>query len=64
MLIVMDQILGSEDLERARSEVETLSFVDGKATAGALAKSVKNNQQAKGGAADGKYICHKAGSGR
>ncbi len=52
MLITIDQILGTEDLERVRAEVEALVFVDGKATAGALAKAVKNNQQATGAATE------------
>lgn len=51
MLITIDQILDEEDLTRVRTEVAELVFVDGKATAGAHAKAVKNNQQATGTAA-------------
>jgi PKHD-type hydroxylase len=48
MLLAIENILSSEDLKRVRADIAHLSFSDGKATAGAAAKSVKNNTQASG----------------
>jgi PKHD-type hydroxylase len=48
MLLAIEDILVGEDLTRVRSDIGKLAFTDGKATAGAAAKSVKNNQQAIG----------------
>lgn len=48
MLLAIENILGGEDLARIQSEVSTLAFISGKATAGAAAKQVKDNWQANG----------------
>jgi PKHD-type hydroxylase len=52
MLLAIEDVLSGEDLARIQSEVTALGFSSGKATAGPAAKQVKNNQQAKGPAAD------------
>jgi PKHD-type hydroxylase len=51
MLLAIENILGDEDLARVRADVAELTFTDGKSTAGASAKAVKNNAQAAGPAA-------------
>jgi PKHD-type hydroxylase len=48
MLLAIEDILTPSDVERVRLEIAQLSFVDGKATAGHAAQSVKNNAQADG----------------
>jgi PKHD-type hydroxylase len=48
MLLAIENILSSEDLSRVRNEVAKLTFQDGKATAGPLARAVKDNAQATG----------------
>jgi PKHD-type hydroxylase len=52
MLLAIENILVGEDLARIQGEVSALSFVSGKATAGAAAKLVKDNWQATGIQAD------------
>lgn len=52
MLLAIENILAGEDLVRVQTEATALSFVSGKATAGAAAKHVKNNWQASGPEAD------------
>jgi PKHD-type hydroxylase len=52
MLLAIENILGEKDLKRVRADIAKLNFVDGKATAGPAAKSVKNNTQATGAQAD------------
>lgn len=52
MLLAIENILNRQDLARLQSDVSTLSFVSGKATAGGAAKQVKNNLQATGPEAD------------
>jgi PKHD-type hydroxylase len=52
MLLAIENIVCGEDLIRIQSDVSTLSFVSGKATAGAAAKQVKDNWQATGPEAD------------
>lgn len=48
MLLAIENVLGDEDLTRVRGEIAHLAFHDGKSTAGAAAKAVKNNTQANG----------------
>lgn len=48
MLLAIEDILVAEDIARLHAEIKMLSFVDGKATAGAASKTVKNNSQASG----------------
>jgi PKHD-type hydroxylase len=52
MLLAIENVLAEEDLARLRSDIAKLSFVDGRATAGPAAKSVKNNTQATGAGVD------------
>jgi PKHD-type hydroxylase len=52
MLLAIENVLGDEDLARVRSEITQLAFQDGKSTAGAAAKAVKNNAQATGAGSD------------
>lgn len=47
MLTIAD-ILAAEDIERVRSELELLPFIDGRKTAGPTAAKVKSNHQADG----------------
>jgi PKHD-type hydroxylase len=53
MLLAIENIVVGDDLTRIRREIAELGFIDGKATAGPAAKSVKNNTQAAGPDADG-----------
>lgn len=48
MTIILQGVLAAEDLVRVRSELTALTFVDGKRTAGAVARGVKHNLQADG----------------
>lgn len=48
MTLILQQVLEPEDAARARRELESLAWRDGKATAGPAARAVKNNLQAKG----------------
>jgi PKHD-type hydroxylase len=48
MLLAIENVLSDEDLARVRDEIAQLTFQDGKSTAGAAAKAVKNNMQATG----------------
>jgi PKHD-type hydroxylase len=48
MLLAIENILSGDDLARVQGEVAALSFISGKATAGAAAKQVKDNWQATG----------------
>lgn len=52
MLLAIENVLGSQDLKRVRSDIAKLTFVDGRTTAGPAAKSVKNNTQATGAGTD------------
>jgi PKHD-type hydroxylase len=53
MMIAFESVLSGEDLIRALEEAASLPFVDGKATAGAAARAVKANEQARPDAAAG-----------
>lgn len=46
-MILLEAVLTPEDVARAQAELANLEWVDGKATAGALARPVKANLQAK-----------------
>jgi len=48
MMILLEGVLAPEDLALVRSTLAEISFVDGKATAGATARQVKANLQAPG----------------
>jgi PKHD-type hydroxylase len=48
MTIILQGVLAAEDVARVRDELAPLTFVDGKRTAGAAARGVKNNLQADG----------------
>jgi len=48
MTIILQGVLAAEDLARVRAELAGLTFLDGKRTAGAAARGVKNNLQADG----------------
>jgi PKHD-type hydroxylase len=48
MLLAIESILSTHDVARVRDEISTMSFVDGKATAGPAAQRVKNNSQING----------------
>jgi PKHD-type hydroxylase len=48
MLLAIENILDREDLARVCADVAKLTFTDGRATAGSVAKSVKYNEQASG----------------
>jgi PKHD-type hydroxylase len=52
MLLAIENVLAKDDLARLTSDIAKLSFVDGRATAGPAAKSVKNNTQATGAGVD------------
>jgi PKHD-type hydroxylase len=47
-MIVLSDVLSSEDLDRVRAGLERAPFRDGKATAGSAARKVKDNDQARG----------------
>lgn len=47
-MIVLSDVLSSEDLERVRAGLDKAPFRDGKATAGPAARKVKDNLQARG----------------
>lgn len=49
MMLCIGDVLNSKDLEEVRADIETLAFVDGRATAGWAARLVKNNEQAEAG---------------
>jgi len=49
MLLCIRDILNSKELEEVCAEIETLTFVDGRATAGWAARLVKDNEQAEAG---------------
>jgi PKHD-type hydroxylase len=49
MQIVIGDVLSADDLKTIRTTLERAEFVDGRATAGFAAKTVKNNMQADGG---------------
>ena len=49
MLLCIGTVLNSEETGEIRSEIEALSFVDGRTTAGWAARLVKDNEQADGG---------------
>ena len=48
MRIAIANVLPAEETEAVRSALEPARFVDGKATAGFAARTVKNNRQALG----------------
>ena len=45
MLLCIGTVLNSEETGTIRSEIEALSFVDGRTTAGSAARLVKDNEQ-------------------
>jgi PKHD-type hydroxylase len=47
-MMILEQVLTSDDLVQARAILAEAAWIDGKATAGAAAKDVKNNLQAQG----------------
>ncbi len=49
MLLCIGTVLNREETDAIRSEIEALSFVDGRTTAGWAARLVKDNEQADGG---------------
>src|SRR3954468_3775256 len=49
MMLCIGDVLNSEVLEEVCAEIETLTFVDGRATAGWAARLVKDNEQAEAG---------------
>lgn len=49
MSVILQRVLEPEDLDRVRAELAALSWTSGKRTAGAAARSVKDNLQADGG---------------
>jgi PKHD-type hydroxylase len=48
MSVILQQVLGPDDLGRVQAELAELSWVSGKRTAGAAARGVKENLQADG----------------
>jgi PKHD-type hydroxylase len=48
MMILLEGVLGAEDLARVRAGLDTAPWRDGKSTAGAAARAVKHNRQAAG----------------
>lgn len=48
MMLVLQQVLAAEDLERVRTGLSEAAWADGKATAGPAARAVKNNLQTRG----------------
>jgi PKHD-type hydroxylase len=48
MSVILQQVLGPEDLERVRRDLTQLTWTSGKRTAGAAARGVKENLQADG----------------
>lgn len=48
MTIILQGVLAPEDVSRVRGELSEIAFVDGKRTAGAAARGVKQNLQADG----------------
>lgn len=49
MMLILQTVLGPEDLERVRVECDALPWAPGKRTAGPAARGVKENLQADGG---------------
>ena len=49
MMLCIGDVLNSRELEEVCAEIETLTFVDGRATAGWAARLVKDNEQAEAG---------------
>src|SRR4051812_4361184 len=49
MMLCIGDILNSKELEEVCSDIETLTFIDGRATAGRAARLVKDNEQAEAG---------------
>ncbi len=45
-MLILSDVLSPADVTRIRNGLETIPFVDGKTTAGAVARKVKSNQQA------------------
>ncbi len=48
MSVILEGILGRDDLDRVRAELEAIAWTPGKRTAGAAARGVKENLQAPG----------------
>lgn len=48
-MLIIEDVLAAEDVERVRTALESARFRDGRATAGASARKVKRNEQAAGG---------------
>lgn len=48
MMLVLQNVLGAEDVARLRDGLANAAWADGRATAGAAARAVKNNLQAPG----------------
>jgi PKHD-type hydroxylase len=48
MMLILDDVLTQDDVALVRKRLDALSWVDGRVTAGAAARSVKNNLQAQG----------------
>jgi PKHD-type hydroxylase len=46
MMLCIRDILNGKELEEVCADIETLTFIDGRATAGWAARLVKNNEQA------------------
>ena len=65
MLIVIEQVLGKDEVRVFRERLEAAEWRDGAATAGTLARSVKSNQQLDDGAEParslGEHILRKLG---
>jgi len=49
MMLCIGDILNSKELEEICTDIETLTFIDGRATAGWAARLVKDNEQAEAG---------------
>jgi PKHD-type hydroxylase len=47
-MLILEAVLGAEDLALVQAELATFEWLDGKATAGGLARPVKDNRQARG----------------
>lgn len=50
MMLCIGDVLDREQVAELRADIDTLAFVDGRATAGWAARLVKNNEQAEAGA--------------
>jgi PKHD-type hydroxylase len=48
MFLLLSSVLSADDLAALQTEIGQLSFADGRATAGAVARQVKRNEQASG----------------